>query len=546
MEKIEKIKPYLEGKVGEAFMPRVNMAEQFVANKRLRLGIISDMGALGSSIDVINHLLGENNFDIPLEAQDWIYNINYGDKPITYSNSKGEFIDMDTYRHQSKNANIAQHCYVHYYTKSQTLAKDNVEIVWFNLNGADVNDVYTLDYIVCLLPVLSGLSVENRQMIEKIVEYGKDHIFIGYTNMEQIKSSDLKRSCEYISNIMSKSFPDVRYAFVSSEENISDELKSYSIVDTEGLNDVITSAMERPIDEKMRTNLVSTIMEGVKADLIERIQLQLLDLEEMRAAQYDNFTARVQNVKFQQLGWEDLRIACAERETQCLSMINEELTNHSSRVYDRIHLELINSQNPREWWKRNLALRMKIEIDNVATQIDNKFQNQLRVDQMWLNRELLTRFKSESVDGANISVANPDIEIEVTPDAESMKDLKKYRYFTMAGSAALATTMYFVVGPVGALVSAGCGIIGDRILNKEMLKQKDALELSLRTMVDETFNKIKSLIPSKLDDVYESMISKLTSREDDWLKKNAIETFTCAEDAQIQTLKDNIEQLNKI
>ena len=56
-------------------------------------------------------------------------------------------------------------------------------------------------------------------------------------------------------------------------------------------------------------------------------------------------------------------------------------------------------------------------------------------------KELLAKFKSGAVDSPDASLDNSNVNVDIVPDADEMKDLRKYRYASMAGASALATAM---------------------------------------------------------------------------------------------------------
>lgn len=545
MEIFGKLRPILSHEALQQFKPQLDEIERFEANKKMRIGVFCDYGVGGISLTIIDKILSEEVIK-PFMAtvlEDMFFTIAYGDDSAILMDTDGNIANIDSIKHDLNNVHQYK---VQAFTKSQLLARDDIEIFKLCPYKYEQRELTMFDAVIFCVSSLNALSVDNLQIMGQLHSFGAKEIFICLSQIEQIKQTEIERLFKYISSKLTSVLPGASYCFISTEEGYEpNEL----IADYYGY-DKISSWLNAIIEEGIRKDKREEISNYLAQDLIESaiqsLRQKLLPLEESRAQKYENFKTREQNVRFQQLAWEDLRIKCEKRENDCVQVINDELSSSSQKVYDKLHLELISTQNPKEWWKNNLSLRLKIEIDSVSTYIDNKLQNRLRTDQAWLNKELLAKFKSSAVDSPDASLDDPNINVDIVPDADEMKDLRKYRYASMAGASALATVMYFIVGPVGAIVSAGCGILGDRMLTKEIAQQKSSLEISLRTLVDETFLKIKSLIPSKVHEVYESFIDALDVKEDGWIKAHKIDSFTCTEDSEISNLMDIIEQLNDL
>lgn len=543
MEIIERLRPIFGRETLLKFKPQLDEIERFETNKKMRIGVMGDYGVGETSLIIIEKILSDEVFKPFMDTvlEDMFLTITHGAGSAILMDRDGNITNFD-----SIGLNNAHQYKGKVFTKSQLLAKDDVEIVKFCPYECEQRELTMFDAVIFCVSSLNALSVDNLQIMEQLHSFGAKELFICFSQIEQIKQTEIEKLFKYIFSKLKTSLPDVSYCFISTEESY----EPYELIaDCYGydkiyswLNDIIKDGIRKDKREAISNYLAQDLIESA----IQLMRQKLLHLEGNRAEKYENFRIRVQNVRFQQLAWEELKIECEKRENDCVQVINDELSISSQRVYDKLHLELISTQNPKEWWKNNLPLRLKIEIDSISTYIDNKLQNRLRTDQTWLNKELLAKFKSGVVDAPEASLDSSNVNVNIIPDADEMQDLRKYRYASMAGASALATAMYFIVGPVGAIVSAGCGILGDRMLTKEIAKQKSSLETSLRTVVDETFLKIKSLIPSKAHDVYESFIDALDIKEDGWVKAHRIDSFTCNEDSEISNINVILEQLNEL
>ena len=116
----------------------------------------------------------------------------------------------------------------------------------------------------------------------------------------------------------------------------------------------------------------------------------------------------------------------------------------------------------------------------------------------------------------------------------------------MAGSSALATLMFFVVGPVGAVVSATCGIISDRYINKVTEGQRETLKGLVAGVVDEAVGKIADMVPSRVRGLYDEFSNAIGEKEKIWTETYGQDVFECAEDKEIEKINGIINQIESI
>jgi hypothetical protein len=295
------------------------------------------------------------------------------------------------------------------------------------------------------------------------------------------------------------------------------------------------------MDMEQRIAIVSFHLNAIMMSAIEKLEQRMLELESQKAEKYRNYNIRVENVKFQQLAWEDIRIEYENRENQCVDFIQGELLGAKSEISQRLSYKLNMSSNPKDWWQRSLPYEIKAEITNLSRSIDGKLQNRIVTDYNWLRGEVQTKFK-QPLDGV-IRKTETKVEYEIRPEAEMLKDLNKIRNFTRLGAGGAVVGAYLVVGKIGALVGAVVGFLGDKYVSKEIDAQRKQLDEAILNMIDETIGKIAALIPVRVHEIYDEFAEKTKRGEAEWEGGRKIDSFDCEETGKIKAIDDAIQNI---
>ena len=185
-----------------------------------------------------------------------------------------------------------------------------------------------------------------------------------------------------------------------------------------------------------------------------------------------------------------------------------------------------------------LPIMLKNEIEALSNAIDSNIQSRIIRDLNWLNREIQNRFR-QSVAAGEKHPLDSMTDFEFDPSSYTFKNLRTARYISMAGSSALATLMFFVV-------SATCGIISDRYINKVTEGQRETLKGLVTGVVDEAVGKITDMVPSRVRGLYDEFSNAIGEKEKIWTETYGQDVFECAEDKEIEKINGIINQIESI
>ncbi|MCD7972700.1 MAG: hypothetical protein LUG18_08540 [Candidatus Azobacteroides sp.] len=411
------------------------------------------------------------------------------------------------------------------------------------IDGYDINSNHTIpcvlsDMVIFVMSANALLSINEKNMIDSISEQKIKNLLLCITHIDQVKPEETEK----IVKLIALHYPDLPVVYTSNDKSYHPESPIREKYGIGKIAKFITDFCEKDVNPEQRFALVNYQLNKIILSAIEKLEQRKLEFENAKAEKFSNYKIRVENVKFQQLAWEDTRIEYEKRENECMEFIQSELNLAKNRIAERLCQKLDISSNPKEWWGKNLPYEIRSEISNLTIGIDSKLQSKIIADYNWLIKEVQTKFK-QSLEGS-IPKQETEIEYQIQPDADSLKNLRTIKYVSMASAGALATTMYFVVGPVGMLISAACGILSDKYLNKVIDNQKKELKNALIGLVDEIIGKISSLIPVRVHEIYDEFVEKTEVEEVEWIKLRKIETFDCEETEKIKKVDEAIQEIH--
>ena len=499
------------------------------------VSILSMVGEIGKGKSTVaNMLLGDNIFPVYM-FEPLLVSVQNSENSNNIKMKDGNVrqlpqnIDFDKIANQDYTEVILSR-------KNEFLKQNNLKLI----DGYDVNVKQNAGYLLSDIVILvmsanALLSINEKNVITTILDGKIKRVVFVVTHIDQVKPDEIGK----ISDFIHSQYPNISVTFVSNENSF---VPNEIIKEKYGIEKVLEFIENQKLDIEQRIPIVNFQLNAIVLSAMEKLEQQKLELESKKAEKFENYKIRVDNVKFQQLAWEDTRIEYENRENQCVEFIQEELLNAKSEISQRLSYKLSMSPNPKDWWKKSLPFELKTEITSLSRSIDAKLQNRIATDYNWLRAEIQTKFK-QSVEGT-IQKTETKSDYEIQPEADTLKDLNKIRNWSRLGTGSAVVGAYFIVGPVGALVGACLAVLGDKYLSKVIEVQKKQLDEALLNMIDEIIGKISVLIPIRVHEVYGDFITKTEIGEIEWVNARKIDSFDCEETSKIENLDETIQNIH--
>lgn len=407
-------------------------------------------------------------------------------------------------------------------------------------NGGSDENYLNSDIVILCVNASQPFSIKDMNALGKIVQSSHKRVIVCMTHSNCIKETEVEEREQYLKH---KKIPFPIYYYDNNQNHsIRDQLKGrYGA-------DVIREKVESFISEDLiheRRLIVEQLVNTISASCIDELNERKLMIEQKKAEKYQTFLNEQAKVNANRLGWEEIRVEYEIRQNKCLQTILADINKAKTKISDRLYASVITTSNPKEWWEKLFPLTIKSEIESLTSGIDDRIQNQLIKDFNWLNSELSYKYR-QCISASTGSTSEMKIEYKLDPNSATFDNLRTARYVTMAGGAALATVMYFVVGPIGALASASAGIIGDKYINKSLDRQRESLKNEVANAVDAIFLEITEKVPNRLNELYKEVLKSICEKEDIWVNENANKTFSCDEISLLAELEKEIQSLSNL
>lgn len=397
------------------------------------------------------------------------------------------------------------------------------------------------DVVVLCLKATALWSLDDVRVLGELKERGHKYIVLCVTHLNNVKPKELPEVVRYVTAKQ----PDLPVVYYSDEElmEVPDDIsdKYGALV----LKAVIEKSLSSGNTLDQRVQIAERIIEKTTDNLISEVNDKKLKLVAERDLKYADHCAKISKKQLIRLGWSEIRVAYEKLESECVETILLQLNKSKAKIIDKLNASIITTPNPKEWWEKMLPIMLKNEIEALSNAIDSNIQSRIIRDLNWLNREIQNRFR-QSVAAGEKHPLDPMTDFEFDPSSYTFKNLRTARYISMAGSSALATLMFFVVGPVGAVVSATCGIISDRYINKVTEGQRETLKGLVGGVVDEAVGKIADMVPSRVRGLYDEFSNAIGEKEKIWTETYGQDVFECAEDKEIEKINEIINQIESI
>lgn len=411
---------------------------------------------------------------------------------------------------------------------------------YFDKNIYNLYKTLCSDRVVFTINASQAFSMGQKDILKRFIDNGSD-ILISVTGLELIQEKEKEKVVRYISKVKEEYFPALKILFFetinenSYTENI-EKLKSF-ISDFE-IDDSIS---------KNRTFIINKRLNSIIDDCIEALENKRKTILEVLENKKNEEEVNREKLLVAQQYWEDLRIEFEKKANNCIEFVYEELYKIKQIVSEQLQYELVKSNNPKEWWANDLPFRIKKEFVNNSKGLEKTLQARIISDYRWLiEKAKIIYAKTLTGTFRNEDFVFDDNNALIIPKAEDLKDLKLIRYITMAGTGTASVAMFFVVGPIGAVVSAVGGILGDRYITREIKSQQDKLKMALDQIIDDIIEKSRSGIFDKIYEGYDKIIKATVESEEQWKNEITPKITEHPEEKEIISIQNQIDSLESM
>lgn len=520
----------------------ISVLDSIVSYMESQNSIISIVGARTSGKSaVVNGLAGADILPSQIFKPHIFYKISHGKSAPRLRLTTGEegtlrsFDDISRYSKQDYDSIVIAQCHTGLFNAPNIEVRSGFETG----EKCPLVNCHLSDIIIYCVKATALFSIDDVSFLEDLVSKKYRNAIICVTHINNISQKSVPEIVKFISS------KHIEYPIVYFSDEPIDEIHELikNQYGSEYLGQVLTQCLEERTGLEVRMSVVQSAINEVIDTIAQDLSDKKNKLEEVKDRKYSTYLSKLSQLEAMRLGWTDILTEYNKRETKCVELILAELNKAKSKIELRLLPSITTISSPKEWWENIFPSTMKNEIDNLSSGIDNLIQPNLIRDFNWLNHELQSRFHQTPITD-NQPIGDTHLDFTIDSDSLSISNLRTARYLSRLGGAAMATTLFFVVGPVGGLASAACSILGDRYIHNTIQEQKESLKVAVSNVIDEVFTKMASMIPSRVNGLYEELAKEIATKEEAWTKSNEKQEFACDEIDAINKLTQSIHDVN--
>lgn len=397
------------------------------------------------------------------------------------------------------------------------------------------------DIVLICVRATSLFCLDDMRVIYDLKEKAHSNIVICITHLNNVKPNEIPRIVEFVES-KRLNFPIIYFSDEPLDVTSSSLLPQLG---REAILNEIQRLLGNGIDYNQRCAIVTKVLNDLLEDCMNDLAEQKKLLETKKEEKYQAYLSKSNSIQFARLGWDELRVNYDKRKSVCIQTILSELSKMKAKLTDRFQLQILSVSSPKDWWENSFPIALKGDIDNISSAIDQKMQGVMAKDFNWLNHEIQLKFRQVPI-SHNTPIGDMQFDYTINLSNNSFQNLQKAKYFTMAGGASLTTLLLLSSFPAFAIVSAACGIIGDRFINNTLKQQRESLKIAVRNVVDDVFTNISAMVPSRVSGLYEEIAQGIAEKEKAWNKSLNIGEFKCEESSEAENIDGLIQIIHQL
>ena len=399
------------------------------------------------------------------------------------------------------------------------------------------------------------LFIEQRLITKKI-----PFLMLIVTKLDLIPLKERSNVLSYIKKRLSLTEAGHVPVFVPYTVDMPDHMHD-DIIGLDKIKEEVLSWLYHPERARLTTQWITgrvdSLLETAKESLKE--QIHLLDIDKEKREELiqtkKNAINQAENV------WEELKIEMRGHYVECYRLFGEKVQEHTNNMIERLQYECKRTNNPQKWWKEDYPYRVKIELTNMATGLENVISRKIMDDTNWFTRTLNENFKKRIILEKQ-TVIEKDAFFDSGYIGEEMEldDLTQKRELSRIGTTAVSILgaitlnlaglgMFSLVATSG--VSTGVALVSERFFRGKIEEQQQRIQDKITQIIPKIVLESIEQSERRLQAVYDEIIEKASKEEQLWLQaqndalENSLKGESMKKKEEIILLMEQLTQLQK-
>ena len=410
------------------------------------------------------------------------------------------------------------------------------------------------DGAIITVSATAAMSMSEKVFIEeRLISPKIPYLALVITKLDQVPLTERAEVVAYVIGKLAEwnreipvfipydiEIPDNAYSEIIGADKLKAELERW-----------VHDSDRARLTEQWITNRMLTILDAAAAS--QKEQQALLNADDVKRREL----IAKKKAKLSEISvvWEQLKLEMQKKGSRCYEKMVDMIDEHKIKITERLQYEASHAGNPEKWWKEDYPYRLKVEIMNMSSSIDNFVNRRIADDIRWLNSTLNNKFKSQVL----ISESAPDKlvfdEVNIEEGIE-FEDISKKRNLVRLGTAALTAAGYFALATAGAFpiiatlgIGTGSSIISEKIFKGKIEKQQQAMRDMIAKNVPEVIDNATAKSEKHLMMKYDEVVQTASEQEEAWMAaqeeaiENSVGSASKEAKKQLEENKTKLESL---
>ena len=412
------------------------------------------------------------------------------------------------------------------------LEQERVRVIGDALRGCDGAIITTR--------ATGALSMSEKLFIEqRLISKRTPFMMLVVTKLDQIPLRERIKMLDYITRKLDSWGMNIPVYVPYQVELTSD--KYDHIVGMDKIKKQIEKWVSNPeraelTEEWIMSNVFDTVQAEVNA-LEEQLMLQREADESKRQELIDK---KKQLLKDAKVEWENLRINFLERANDCTRLISEKGSEFKLSVVEKLQYEVSHNNDLKKWWTNDYPYRLKIEITNMSTAIENTVMRRIADDARWFNTALEKNFKTHVVYNDKMRIMDKYLFNQADIGQMKLFDVSRNRTLTRIGTTAVTLALAIGLGAAGAAAAAagmatahllatplvatmgfgtGSSIVTEKVFGAKIEQQRTIVKDAIAANVPQIIDRAMSQSDTRVRYIYANIIRSALEKEKEWTEK---------------------------
>lgn len=395
------------------------------------------------------------------------------------------------------------------------------------------------DGAIITISATAVLSLSEKLFIEqRLLTRKTPFLMMIITKLDQVPKEQRTEIVDYVRNKLSLWKMDIPVYLPYNVEMNSDKYSDITGMDK--IRKQIISWINDPQRVRLTEDWLIARAISVLQTPISSLKEQLLIIEADETKRQELIAQKQQQLSKADIVWEKIRLDMLSRCKDCCTLLQDKADEYKVTVTERLQYEASHSSAPQKWWTEDYPYRLKVELANISSGIENAVSRRISEDAKWFNTALEQNFKSHVLYSKDV-ISDRELMSSVTTTKDlAFENLNKQRNMARVGTAALSIAACLVCASVGFLpvvATMGLGTLtsikSESIFKGKIEKQREEIKRAIAQNVPQIVDESLSESEKRLTAVYDDIISSAVKEEASWME------------AQKETIKKSIKPVKE-